>query len=100
MRTTFRALLGFVVLLLMTVGFGFGGFQMVKARMDNNASSGGRGGGFGRGGGRGSGGFAGLAGLGALLDFATLGGRGHARCGCGCWRVGHGSGGAIGEHGG
>lgn len=46
MRTTFRALLGFVILLLCTVGIGFGGFQMVKARMDNNASSGGRGGGF------------------------------------------------------
>ncbi|MGA0236744.1 MAG: efflux RND transporter periplasmic adaptor subunit, partial [Alphaproteobacteria bacterium] len=46
MRTTFRALVGFVGLLLVTVGIGFGGFQMVKARMDNNASSGGRGGGF------------------------------------------------------
>ena len=46
MRTTFRALVGFVVLLLVTVGLGFGGFQMVKGRMDANKSSGGRGGGF------------------------------------------------------
>ena len=46
MRTTFRALVGFVVLLLVTIGLGFGGFQMVKGRMDANKSSGGRGGGF------------------------------------------------------
>lgn len=46
MRTTFRALLGFVVLLLATVGIGFGGYQVVKGRMDNNQSAGGRGGGF------------------------------------------------------
>ena len=46
MRTTFRALLGFVLLLLVTVGIGFGGFRMVQGRMDSNQASGGRGGGF------------------------------------------------------
>lgn len=46
MRTTFRALLGFVLLLLVTAGIGFGGYTLVKSRLDNNQASGGRGGGF------------------------------------------------------
>ena len=46
MRTTFRALLGFVILLIATAGIGFGGYSLVKGRLDNNQSSGGRGGGF------------------------------------------------------
>ena len=46
MRTTFRALLGFALLLLVTIGIGVGGFQLVKGRMESNEASGGRGGGF------------------------------------------------------
>ena len=46
MRTTFRALLGFFVLLIVTVGIGFGGYTLVQGRLDNNQASGGRGGGF------------------------------------------------------
>ena len=46
MRTTLRALLGFLLLSVATLAIAFGGYRLVKGRLDNNQASGGRGGGF------------------------------------------------------